>query len=182
MFSQEEKLKFLQDTIVPVTTLKKIRIIYYLSLQIQTKTHYLPFSFWNKKNSLGFDMKLPLWTGVQEVQVRFQDCLKVNFIECILSSTIGPMNWLLNMVWINKTGLPSENRRCHVQFDFWISKDTISTWYHSAKLSFNTQFTNGLRIQILAISKPCSSLYFMGVGAENIDKEKRRVFYISPLH
>jgi hypothetical protein len=33
-----------------------------------------------------------------------------------------------------------------------------------------------------AISKPCSSLYFMGVGAENIDKEKRRVFYISPLH
>jgi hypothetical protein len=65
----------------------------------------------------------------------------------------------------------------------WISKDTISTWYHSAKLSFNTQFTNGLRIQILKkqSQNPLPSLYFMGVGAENIDKEKRRVFYVSPF-
>jgi hypothetical protein len=44
----------------------------------------------------------------------------------------------------------------------WISKDTISTWYHSAKLSFNTQFTNGFTYPNTekAISKPLSSLYF----------------------
>jgi hypothetical protein len=49
-------------------------------------------------------------------------------------------------------------------------------------MSFNTQFTNGLRIQILKkqSQNPCSSLYFMGVGAENIDKEKE-VFYVSPF-
>jgi hypothetical protein len=46
-------------------------------------------------------------------------------------------------------------------------------------MSFNTQFTNGLRIQILKkqSQNPCSSLYFMGVGAENIDKEKEDFMY-----
>jgi hypothetical protein len=56
MFRSRGKLKFLQDTIVPVTTLKNKNNLLFVPLQIQTKTHYLPFSFWNKKNSLGFDI------------------------------------------------------------------------------------------------------------------------------
>jgi hypothetical protein len=41
-----------------------------------------------------------------------------------------------------------------------------------------------LRIQILkkAISKPLLQLIFMGVGAENIDKEKEEYFISRLLH
>jgi hypothetical protein len=52
---RSEKLKFLQDTIVPVTTLKNKNNLLFVPLQIQTKTHYLPFLFGIKK-SLGFDI------------------------------------------------------------------------------------------------------------------------------
>jgi hypothetical protein len=66
----------------------------------------------------------------------------------------------------------------------WISKDTISTWYHSAKLSFNTQFTNGFTYPNTekSNSKPLLQLIFMGVGAENIDKEKEEYFISRLLH
>lgn len=49
-----------------------------------------------------------------------------------------------------------------------------SDWYHSAKLNFNTQFTNGynypnrLRILFLCLLRP--HMYFLGIGSEYIYK------------
>jgi hypothetical protein len=59
-----------------------------------------------------------------------------------------------------------------------------SNWFYSAKFNFNTQFTNGYAYPNTsrAISKPFAPAYiFMGVGAENINKEKTTFFYISPF-
>ena len=63
-------------------------------------------------------------------------------------------------------------------------QDTISNWYHSAKLNFNTQFTNGYSYPNTdkAISKPFAPAYiFLGIGAEYSNKEKKINVYISPL-
>jgi hypothetical protein len=73
-----------------------------------------------------------------------------------------------------------------IQFNstFGYRKDTITTWYHSAKFNFNTQFTNGYNYpnKEIAISRPFAPAYiFMGVGAENANKEKKRIVYFSPF-
>ena len=67
---------------------------------------------------------------------------------------------------------------------FGYRKDSLTNWYHSAKFNFNTQFMNGYAYPNTskAISKPFAPAYiFMGVGAENINNEKKRIFYISPF-
>lgn len=67
---------------------------------------------------------------------------------------------------------------------FGYRKDTLSNSFHSAKFNFNTQFTNGYAYPNTekAISKPFAPAYiFMGIGAVNINTEKKRTFYISPF-
>ena len=99
-------------------------------------------------------------------------------------------NWsneLIVKYGLNKQdGIAIRKTEDAIQFNstFGYRKDAISTWYHLAKLSFNTQFTNGYSYPNTekAISKPFAPAYiFMGVGAENIDKEKKKTFYISPF-
>ena len=187
-FAQEEKLKFLQDTIAPETKLTNKTNVLFVPLQIQTKTHYLPFSFWNKKNSLGFDISevaFVNWSagGTSSISGLF----KGKFHRVYTRSNYNWSNELIVKYGLNKQdGIAIRKTEDAIQFNstFGYRKDTISTWYHSAKLSFNTQFTNGFAYPNTekAISKPFAPAYiFMGVGAENIDKEKRRVFYVSPF-
>ncbi len=67
---------------------------------------------------------------------------------------------------------------------FGYRNDTISNWYHSARLNFNTQFTNGYNYPNTssAISKPFAPAYtFLGVGAEYFNKKQKLNVYISPL-
>lgn len=62
---------------------------------------------------------------------------------------------------------------------FGYRKDTLSNWYHTAKLNFNTQFTNGYSYPNtnIAVSKPFAPAYlFAGVGAEYANKEKAECF------
>lgn len=59
-----------------------------------------------------------------------------------------------------------------------------SNWYHSAKLNFNTQFTNGYSYPNTEnpISKPFAPAYtFLGVGSEYIYKPENFTLYLSPL-
>lgn len=59
-----------------------------------------------------------------------------------------------------------------------------SNWYHSAKLNFNTQFTNGYNYPNTEnpISRPFSPAYtFLGVGSEYIYKPENFTLYLSPL-
>lgn len=59
-----------------------------------------------------------------------------------------------------------------------------SNWYHSAKLNFNTQFTNGYSYPNTEnpISKPFAPAYlFLGIGSEYIYKPENFTLYLSPL-
>ena len=59
-----------------------------------------------------------------------------------------------------------------------------SNWYHSAKLNFNTQFTNGYQYPNTEnpISKPFAPAYtFLGIGSEYIYKPEKLDLYLSPL-
>ena len=59
-----------------------------------------------------------------------------------------------------------------------------SNWYHSAKLNFNTQFTNGYNYPNTEnpISKPFAPAYlFLGIGSEYIYKPENFTLYLSPL-
>lgn len=63
-------------------------------------------------------------------------------------------------------------------------KDTLSNWYHTAKLNFNTQFTNGYSYpnKEVSISKPFAPAYlFLGLGAEYATKKKNEMLYLSPF-
>ena len=59
-----------------------------------------------------------------------------------------------------------------------------SNWYHSAKLNFNTQFTNGYNYPDTQnpISQPFAPAYtFLGIGSEYIYKPQQFNLYLSPL-
>lgn len=60
----------------------------------------------------------------------------------------------------------------------------ISNWYHSAKLNFNTQFTDGYKYPNTTnpISRPFAPAYlFLGIGSEYIYKPEKLNIYLSPL-
>ena len=187
-YSQDTKPRLLQDTIRPVTKLTTAANILFVPLQIQTKTHYLPFSFWSKKNSLGFDISevaFVNWSAGGTSSI--SGLLKGKFHRVYTRSNYNWSNELIIKYGLNKQdGIAVRKTEDAIQFNstFGYRKDTISNWYHSAKFSFNTQFTNGYAYPNTdqAISKPFAPAYvFMGVGAENIDKEKKKTFYISPF-
>jgi len=171
-----------------VTKLANTTQILFVPLKVQTKTHYLPFSYWSKKNSLGFDISEVAfinWSagGTSSISGLF----KGKFHRVYTRSNYNWTNELIVRYGLNKQdGIAIRKTEDAVQLNstFGYRKDTISNWYHSAKFSFNTQFTNGYAYPNTekAISKTFAPAYiFMGVGAENIDKINKRSFYVSPF-
>ncbi len=191
-FSQQTIKETIQisifDTIKPATkqlaAAKPITIV----LKIQTKTHYLPFSYWSKKNTVGFDISeiaFVNWNAGGTSSV--SGLLKGKFLRNYNRSNYNWSNELIFRYGMNKQdGKELKKTDDALQFNatFSYRQDTLSTWFHSAKFNFNTQFTNGYSYPntSIAISKPFAPAYiFMGIGAENINKEKNRAFYISPF-
>jgi hypothetical protein len=186
--SQEVTKIFLYDTIRPAITVFGAKKSLTVPLKIQTKTHYLPLTYWSKKNSLGFDISEVAfinWSagGTSSISGLF----KGKFHRVYNRSNYNWSNELIFKYGLNKQdGIDLRKTEDAIQFNstFGYRKDTLSNWFHSAKFNFNTQFTNGYAYPNTekAISKPFAPAYiFMGIGAENIDKEKRRTFYISPF-
>jgi hypothetical protein len=186
--SQEVTKIFLYDTIRPAITVFCAKKSLTVPLKIQTKTHYLPLTYWSKKNSLGFDISEVAfinWSagGTSSISGLF----KGKFHRVYNRSNYNWSNELIFKYGLNKQdGIDLRKTEDAIQFNstFGYRKDTLSNWFHSAKFNFNTQFTNGYAYPNTekAISKPFAPAYiFMGIGAENIDKEKRRTFYISPF-
>jgi hypothetical protein len=186
--SQEVTKIFLYDTIRPAITVFGAKKSLTVPLKIQTKTHYLPLTYWSKKNSLGFDISEVAfinWSagGTSSISGLF----KGKFHRVYNRSNYNWSNELIFKYGLNKQdGIDLRKTEDAMQFNstFGYRKDTLSNWFHSAKFNFNTQFTNGYAYPNTekAISKPFAPAYiFMGIGAENIDKEKRRTFYISPF-
>ncbi|MFS4416113.1 DUF3078 domain-containing protein [Maribacter sp. 2307ULW6-5] len=63
-------------------------------------------------------------------------------------------------------------------------RDTISNWYYSVQLNFNTQFSNGFKYpdRDNPISRFMSPGYlFLGAGTSYISKDRKFNLYISPL-
>lgn len=159
----------------------------YSQIVIQTK---IPdtISHWEKKNGVGFDISQIAflnWNagGVSSVS----GLLKGKFTRKYTNGNVKWFNELIFRYGMNKQdGI--EPRKTDDTFQvnstFGYRKDTISNWYHSAKFNFNTQFTNGYAYPNTdkAISKPFAPAYFfLGVGAEYANKEKKVNVYISPL-
>jgi len=187
-FSQEVTYTTLPDGLTPVTTLTTAEKSLRVPLKIQTRTHYLPLTYWSKKNSLGFDISevaFVNWSagGTSSISGLF----KGKFHRVYTRNNYNWSNELIFKYGLNKQdGIDLRKTEDAIQFNstFGYRKDTLSNWFHSAKFNFNTQFTNGYAYPNTekAISKPFAPAYvFLGVGAENIDKDKNRTFYISPF-
>lgn len=185
-FSQEKAIPELTpaSSLVKVTPYAPLAV----ALKIQTRTYYLPLSHWTKKNTLGFDISeiaFVNWSagGTSSISGLF----KGNFLRVYNRENYKWSNELIVRYGLNKQdGIEVRKTDDAIQFNstFGYRQDTMSNWYHSAKFNFNSQFTNGYSYpnKEIAISKPFAPAYiFMGIGAENVNKEKKRTFYVSPF-
>ncbi|MBP4140830.1 DUF3078 domain-containing protein [Flavobacterium sp. P4023] len=187
-FSQDSTKVYLFGTLRPATKkliVAKPSIKYF---KIRTKTHYIPLTYWNKKNTLGFDIsEVAFFNWNAGGTSSISGLLKGNFIRNYRRSNYNWSNELIFRYGVNKQdgqGLKKTDDAMKLNSTFGYRKDTLSNWFHSAKFNFNTQFTNGYAYPNTdrAISKPFAPAYiFMGIGAENINVEKNRTFYISPF-
>ncbi|MBE8725391.1 DUF3078 domain-containing protein [Flavobacterium hungaricum] len=145
-------------------------------------------SNWLKKNQLGFDISeiaFVNWSagGTSSISGLF----KGEFNRTYLKENNKWANELIVKYGLNKQdGIELRKTDDAVQFNstYGYRRDTISNWFYSAKLNFNTQFTNGYNYpnRDVAISKPFAPAYiFLGAGAENSNKKKNRTFYFSPI-
>lgn len=157
-------------------------------LKIQTKTHYLPFSHWTTKNTLGFDISevaFVNWNAGGTSSI--SGLLKGKFIRNYTTLNSNWSNELIFRYGVNKQDgqdVKKTDDALQINSTFGYRHNPNSNWFHSAKFSFNTQFTNGYAYPNTskAISKTFAPAYmFIGMGAENINKEKNRTFYISPF-
>lgn len=187
-FSQDTVAIYLSDTLKPATLQYEIFTPKIIKLKIQTKTQYLPLTYWSKKNTLGFDISQVAFVnwnagGTSSIS----GLLKGNFYRNYRKSNLNWSNELIFRYGINKQeGVDIRKTDDAFQFNssFGYRTEENSNWFHSAKFNFNTQFTNGYAYpnNSRAISKLFAPAYiFMGIGAENINNEKNRIFYISPF-
>jgi hypothetical protein len=189
-FSQETTIKPIIVEIEPVTTLVKVTTYIPLTAaaKIQSTMPFIYSSPWKNKNTIGFDLSEIAffnWSAGGESSV--SGLAKGNFIRVYTKDNIKWFNELIVRYGINKQdGIPVRKTEDALLYNATIGyrNDTISNWYHSAKFTFNTQFSNGYNYPNteLAISKPFAPAYtFLGVGAEYSNKEKNFNLYISPL-
>ena len=145
-------------------------------------------SSWKHKNTVGFDLSeiaFVNWSAGGQSSV--SGLLKGDFNRTYKRQNVLWLNELIVRYGVNKQdGVEVRKTDDVLRFNstFGYRKDTLSNWYHSIKFNFNTQFTNGYNYPNtdFAISKPFAPAYtFFGMGAEYFNKEKKFVFYFSPL-
>jgi hypothetical protein len=145
-------------------------------------------SYWTKVNKLGFDITeiaFVNWSAGGTSSI--SGLLKGNFTRVYAKKNQKWANELIVRYGMNKQdGIELRKTDDAFQFNstYGYRHDSISNWYHSAKLNFNTQFSNGYAYpnKQFARSKPFAPAYiFMGVGAEYSNKEKKINLYISPF-
>lgn len=149
------------------------------------KAHY---SHWTKKNVLGFDISeiaFVNWSAGGTSSI--SGLLKGDFYRTYERKHTKWVNELTIRYGMNKQdGIELRKTDDAFRFNstFGYRKDPESNWFHSAKLNFNTQVSNGYKYpnKENPISRLFSPAYmFLGFGAENSNKSKDRVIYISPF-
>lgn len=187
-FSQDIENPKLPDTIskLPVSVLK----LPYAISKLPYIFYKLPdtISNWKSKNTVGFDLSeiaFMNWSSGGESSV--SGLLKGNFVRIYSKNNIKWFEELIIRYGVNKQdGIAVRKTEDALQYNSTLGyrNDTLSNWYHSAKFTFSTQFSNGYNYPNtqLAISKPFAPAYtFLGIGAEYSNKEKKINLYISPL-
>jgi len=152
---------------------------------VRIEAHY---SHWKGKNILGFD--------ISEIAFVNWSAGGTSSISGLLKADINRTYERKFTKWVNELSIRYgmnkqdgiEVRKTDDAFrfnsTFGYRKNPESNWYHSGKLNFNTQLTNGYKYPNK--DNPISRLFapaymFLGTGAEYSKKSKDFVFYASPL-
>jgi len=145
-------------------------------------------SHWEKKNIVGFDLNeiaFVNWSAGGNSAI--SGLIKGTFTRKYENGNLKWLNELIVRYGVSKQDgveLRKTDDALQINSTFGYRKDTTSSWFHTAKFNFNTQFTSGYAYPNtdLAISKPFAPAYiFLGVGAEYNNKKKNLQLYISPL-
>ena len=162
--------------------------LFFYSQSIVTTRVNDTVTHWKSKNSIGIDlneMAFMNWSAGGNSSV--SGLLKGNFVRRYSDEKIKWNNELIIRYGVNmQDGLGLRKTDDALQFNstFGHRKDSLSNWYTSAKLNFNTQFTDGYAYPNteITISKPFAPAYFfLGIGTEYVNKDKKIVLYLSPL-
>lgn len=186
-YSQVDPINPIITEILPITSIER-PISSSAIVKYRVNASLFPVSSWTKKNIIGFDLSeiaFVNWNagGVSSIS----GLLKGNFTRVYSTKKIKWANEMIIKYGINKQdGYSVRKSDDEFRFNstFGYRKNDLSNWYHSAKLNFNTQFTNGYKYPNTeyAISKPFAPAYtFLGAGAEYNDKAKNLNFYLSPI-
>lgn len=145
-------------------------------------------SNWNGKNTIGFDFSeiaFMNWSSGGESSI--SGLFKGSFVLTYSNRNVKWVEELIVRYGVNKQdGLDLRKTDDAFRYNSTIGyrKDSTSNWYHSAKFTFNTQFTNGYKYpnREIAISRLFAPAYtFLGAGAEYSSKKKDENLYISPI-
>lgn len=154
----------------------------------KTSVNTLGISNWIKTNKLGFDItqiSFLNWNAGGTSSI--SGLVKGNFTRIYTREKFKWQNELIVRYGLNKQDgieLRKTDDAILINSTFGYRRDTLTNWYYSAKYNFNTQFTDGYSYpnKEVAISRFFAPAYvFMGLGAENINKDKKYSYYISPF-
>lgn len=169
----------IKDTVVSIKEAK--------TLKKRINSFKMP-SFWTKKNRFGLnfsEVAFVNWNAGGNNSISaltsayFERNYKFRYIQWDNSLDL---RYGLNAEEGNKIRKTDDQIRFSSTFGY--RSDTISKWYYSGKLNFNTQFANGYKYpdRENAKSKFMAPGYlFLGVGTSYIDPQKKTNLYISPL-
>ena len=164
------------------SNLKKIA-----ALQERLKRFKMP-SFWKKKNRVSMNLNevaFVNWNagGDNSIAVltaaRFERNYAFRYIQWTNS-----LDFRFGLNVREGEGVRKTDDALRLTSTFGYRSDTISKWYTSGKLNFNTQLANGYKYPNAEepISRFMSPGYlFLGVGTSYIDEDKKINLYISPL-
>lgn len=143
------------------------------------------------------------WTEVNKIGLDLHEVAFVNWnsggsnsISALLGVAIKRNYDQANLHWKNELllqyGLNKQkdldfrktDDKIEVNSTFGYQTDSLSNWFYSAKLNFDTQFSKGYKYPNTeeSISGFMAPAYlFLGVGSEYNSKTEELVFYVSPL-
>jgi hypothetical protein len=183
--SVQEKIKIIPrsvNLVNPVVSFSKTK-----PLLKRFKSFKMP-SFWVKENNLGLNLSevaFVNWNAGGDNSVSALGSAK--FVRNYKFRYIQWDNDLILRFGINsQEGRELRKTEDAIRFSstFGYRRDTLSNWYYSAKVRFNTQFANGFKYPDR--SKPISRFMapgylFLGAGTSYISETNKFNLYISPL-
>ena len=168
------------DTIKIINPIKR--------LKIKTTKYALDPIWWENSNKFGLDISEAAfvnWNSGGNNSV--SGLIKVSMIRSYKKLHLLWRNELFARYGLNKQeeqGLRKTDDKLQFNSTFGYRKDTISNWYYSVKLNFNTQFTEGYKYP--DTSNPISRFFapaylFFGAGTQYELKQNDFSIYLSPV-